>query len=142
MQEKRIIGIDYGRRRIGLSCSDRLRLTAQPLATIRVKSTGEIVGKICTVLADYEVELLVIGRPGSLSGGGGQMADEVSRFAEQMKKRGYRVELVDERFSSREAQSVLRLAGKSEKQMRGKTDSIAAQLILQTWLDRQGNQVE
>ena len=137
MQESRIIGIDYGRRRIGIAVSDLLRITAQPLPTLEVKDVAQIVKRVCKVLAEYEVELVVVGRPGSLSGGGGQMAVEVEQFAKNLRQQGYKVELVDERFSSREAKATMRAGGKREKQMRGKTDAIAAQLILQTWLDRQ-----
>jgi putative Holliday junction resolvase len=135
MPETRIIAIDYGRKRIGIACSDPLRITAQPLPLIVVQSADRALEQVCAALAEYDVELLVVGRPGSLSGGAGQMADEVSRFAEGLRQRGYRVELWDERLSSREARRVLRLAGKKEKQMRGKIDSIAAQLILQSYLD-------
>jgi putative Holliday junction resolvase len=136
MYENRIVGIDYGRKRIGLALSDPLRITAQPLPTLVLRSPLEAVNRVCEVLKEYEVELLVIGRPGSLSGGGGQMAEEVTEFAGQLEKRGYKVILVDERLSSQEARKAMRMGGKSEKQMRGKLDSIAAQLILQTYLDR------
>ncbi len=137
MFDKRIIGIDYGRRRIGLACSDPLRITAQPLTVIVLKSEGEAVKRVCDVLAGENVELLVVGLPVSLSGGtGGLMADEVRRFASGLEKRGYRVTFEDEQFTSAEAMATMRRAGKREKQMRGKTDLIAAQLILQAYLDR------
>lgn len=121
-----------------MSLSDPLRLTAQPLTTLTVTSMVDAIAKVCQELAEYEIELVVIGRPGSLSGGGGQMAEEVEEFAGGLAKRGFAVELVDERLSSREAKRVLRMMGKSEKKMRGKTDTIAAQLILQKYLDRPG----
>jgi putative Holliday junction resolvase len=136
MYESRVVGVDYGRKRIGLALSDPLRITAQPLPTLVLRSPQEAVNRVCEALSEYQVELLVIGRPGSLSGGGGQMADEVASFAAQLEKRGYRVLLVDERLSSQQARKTMRLGGKSEKQMRGKLDSIAAQLILQSYLDR------
>jgi putative Holliday junction resolvase len=136
--EDRIVGIDYGRRRVGLSLSDPLRLTAQPLTTLTVTSMADAIAKVCRTLAEYEIALVVIGRPGSLSGGGGQMAEEVEKFAGGLAKRGFAVELVDERLSSREAKRVLRMMGKSEREMRGRTDIVAAQLILQKYLDRRG----
>jgi putative Holliday junction resolvase len=95
----------------------------------------EAIRKIVEMLSDYDVELLVIGRPGSLSGGGGQMAEEVEQFASKLAERGYKTHLIDERLSSREAERTMRMAGKSSKQMRGKLDSIAAQLILQKYMD-------
>ena len=136
MFDKRIIGIDYGRRRIGVAYSDPLRITAQPLTTVLLKTEGEAVNRVCEVLAKEDVELVVVGLPVSLSGGtGGQMADEIRKFATGLEKRGYRVVFEDERFTSVEAMATMRQAGKKEKQMRGKTDVIAAQLILQGYLD-------
>jgi putative Holliday junction resolvase len=134
--DKRIIGIDYGRRRIGVAYSDPLRITAQPLTTVLLKTEVEAVNRVCEVLAKEDVELVVVGLPVSLSGEtGGQMADEIRKFAAGLEKRGYRVIFEDERFTSAEAMATMRLAGKREKQMRGKTDVIAAQLILQGYLD-------
>ncbi len=136
MFDKRIIGIDYGRRRIGVAYSDPLRITAQPLTTVLLKTEVEAVNRVCEVLAKEDVELVVVGLPVSLSGEtGGQMADEIRKFAAGLEKRGYRVIFEDERFTSAEAMATMRLAGKREKQMRGKTDVIAAQLILQGYLD-------
>ena len=136
MFDKRIIGIDYGRKRIGVAYSDPLRITAQPLTTVVLKTEGEAVNRVCEVLAKEDVELVVVGLPVSLSGGtGGQMADEIRKFSAGLEKRGYRVVFEDERFTSAEAMATMRRAGKKEKQMRGKTDVIAAQLILQGYLD-------
>ena len=136
MFDKRIIGIDYGRRRIGVAYSDPLRITAQPLTTVLLKTEAEAVNRVCEVLAKEDVEFVVVGLPVSLSGEtGGQMADEIRRFAAGLEKRGYRVVFEDERFTSAEAMATMRRAGKKEKQMRGKTDVIAAQLILQGYLD-------
>lgn len=136
MFSKRIIGIDYGRKRIGLACSDPLRITAQPLLTVILKSPEEAVNKTCMELSKHEVELVVVGLPLSLSGGaGGKMADEIRKFARGLEQRGYQIVLEDERFTSAEAEQTMRQAGKTVKQMRGKTDTIAAQLILQGYLD-------
>lgn len=136
MFEKRIIGIDYGRKRIGVAYSDPLRITAQPLTTIVLKNEGEAVRRVCEVLAQEDVELVVVGLPVSLSGGtGGKMANEIRKFASVLEQRGYQVVFEDEGFTSTEAMDTMRLGGKKEKQMRGKTDIIAAQLILQGYLD-------
>ena len=136
MYEKRIVGIDYGRKRIGVAYSDPLRITAQPLATIQLKSPTEAVNKICDALRDYDVELVVVGLPVSLSGGqGGQMVDEIREFVAALEKRGYKTHLEDEAFTSVQAKDAMRRGGKSEKQLRGKLDTIAAQIILQDYLD-------
>jgi len=136
--EKRIVGIDYGRKRIGLARSDPLRMTAQPLETVTAESPKGLFQKLLAVLATMEIELLIIGLPKSLSGGGGAMAEEVTKFAENLQKEGYKVELVDERLSSKEVEKMMRMAGKSERDSRGKIDTVVAQLLLQTYLDRTG----
>lgn len=136
MFEKRIIGIDYGRKRIGIAYSDPLRLFAQPLTTLSLKSPTEAVNRVCDALAAYDVELIVIGIPVSLSGGqDGQMAEDVRRFVAALEQRGYKTYLEDEAFTSEVAKDALRAGGKKEKQMRGKLDVVAAQIILQDYLD-------
>jgi putative Holliday junction resolvase len=140
MFEKRIIGIDYGRKRIGIAYSDPLRLTAQPLTTLVLKSPQEAAERVRAVLVEHDVELVIIGLPMSLNGGsGGQMATEVRLFARRIEEYGYRVQLEDERFTSSQARDAMRSGGKSEKQMRGKLDTIAAQLILQDYLNAHHN---
>lgn len=136
MFEKRIIGIDYGRKRIGIAYSDPMRLFAQPLTTLTLKSPSEAVNRVCDVLAEYDVELIVIGIPLSLSGGeGGQMVNEIRAFVEGLQQRGFKTHLEDEAFTSEVAKDKLRAGGKKEKQMRGKLDVVAAQIILQDYLD-------
>lgn len=136
MYERRIIGIDYGRRRIGIAYSDPLRMTAQPLATIVLKSPAEAAERVRQALLEFDVELVIIGLPVSLSGGSsGQMAEEIKIFARRIEEFGYRVRLEDERFTSSQAKDALRAGGKSERRMRGKLDAIAAQLILQDYLN-------
>lgn len=136
MFERRIIGIDYGRKRIGIAYSDPMRLFAQPLTTLTLKSPSEAVNRVCDVLAEYDVELIVIGIPLSLSGGeGGQMVNEIRAFVEGLQQRGFKTHLEDEAFTSEVAKDKLRAGGKKEKQMRGKLDVVAAQIILQDYLD-------
>lgn len=133
---KRIIGIDYGRKRIGVAYSDFLRLTAQPLTTIIIKSPAEAVKKVCAALVEHDVELVVVGLPVSIDGySGGQMADEIRRFARGLEQAGYRVHLEDEAFTSETAKGIMRAGGRTEKQMRGKLDMLAAQVILQDFLN-------
>lgn len=134
--EKRIIGIDFGTKRIGLACSDPMRVTAQPLPSITLAQPQEAVARVRNVLSKIDVELVVVGMPISLSGkANGQMAEQVKNFADGLRRAGYKVVLEDERFTSAEAKSTLRKVGKKERQMRGKLDSIAAQVILQDHLN-------
>ncbi len=134
--DKRIIGIDYGTKRIGLASSDPLRVTAQPLTTITLAQPQEAVPRVRDALSELDVELIVVGIPITLAGErGGKTVELVKSFAEGLRKSGYKVVLEDERFTSAEAKTAMRKGGKSEKQMRGRLDAIAAQVILQDYLN-------
>ena len=80
--------------------------------------------------------MLVCGRPETLAGEDGPQAQRVVEAAEKIARAtGLPLEFIDERLSSREAKRILREQGLSEREMRGKVDSVAASLFLQTWLD-------
>jgi len=113
-----------------------MRITAQPLGTITVAQPQEAVARVRELLEQHEVELIVLGVPVSLSGDrGGKIVEQVELFAQGLRRTGYKVVLEDERFTSAEAKAAMRKGGKSEKQMRGKLDAIAAQVILQDYLN-------
>ena len=138
----RILGIDAGERRIGLAISDPDRNFALPLNTI--PANGDEINAIQRLSAAEDVSELVIGLPLSLSGEESAQTGRVREFASQVEARlQMPVHLWDERLSTREAQSL------SEEPSRGRgrrrsgrkappvdTDSLAASIILQAYLDR------
>lgn len=133
---RRILAIDYGRRKIGLALSDELGLTARPLATIpRVNRRTDLkrLGQICK---ENSVRRVIVGHPLHLSGEAGEMAAEAARFAARLRKEtGVETELVDERLTSWEAQQ---LAGETSSK-RGKgvpLDDLAAAILLREYLER------
>lgn len=88
------------------------------------------------ILEDYEPEVLVCGRPQTMSGEDGPQAERIMAQARQIAEAcELPLEFADERLSSSEAKRILRAQGLKEKQMRGKIDMIAASLFLQAWLD-------
>ena len=90
------------------------------------------------MLEDYEPDVLVCGRPKTLSGEDGPQAERVMAQARQIAEAcGLPLEFEDERLSSQEAKRILREEGYNEKSMRGRVDMVAASLFLQTWLDAQ-----
>ena len=96
-----------------------------------------------SVLEDWEPELLVCGKPLTLSGEEGPQAQKIIEQAKKIADQtGLPVELTDERLSSSEAKRILRAQGLSEKTMRGKVDMVAASLFLQAWLDRSATEGE
>lgn len=133
----RILGIDYGSRRIGLSISDPLCLIAQPIEALKNDSLS--IAKIERIVIKENVKLVVVGMPLNLKGHHGQKADEVQSFIAHLKEE-LSVELMtwDERFTTTIAQQTMLAMGtkKKERQQKdGRIDSMAAAVILQGFLD-------
>lgn len=135
----RILGVDFGRRRIGLALSDPLGM-AHPLGTEKVTGLHNTVEIILTVVKEKEVSEVVLGYPLKQDGTVGEIALEVEKLAELLKKEGLKVILLDERFSSERAIRSLHLMGKKKGKNKGDIDTMAAALLLQEYLDRKSRE--
>ena len=134
----RILGVDYGERRIGLAVSDPLGITAQPAGVITVSSPREALRALDEAVAKHNAVHVVFGLPKSMSGAIGPKARETIRFvAAFARTSSVPVSLRDERLTSAAAGRVFDEAGLDSRQRRGKVDAVAAQLILQGALDAQ-----
>jgi putative Holliday junction resolvase len=133
-RDSRIIGLDFGERRIGISISDPLGLTAQPGGVV---DSQEAISSLVKMTTRYDVSLFVIGHPLDASGEQGESAKRVEEFAGELKEAtSIPYALVDERFSSRAAERALRDMGKQPSREKAAVDQIAAVMILQSYLDR------
>jgi putative Holliday junction resolvase len=133
----RALGIDHGEARIGLAISDELGMLAHPLETITVKET-EPLARIAEVVTRDKIGMIVLGMPRNMDGTYGPAAEKVKAFAEKLKERTTcPVKLWDERLTSVAAQRSLHEVGRNVKNSRAVIDQVAAQLILQGWLDSQ-----
>jgi putative Holliday junction resolvase len=131
-----ILGVDFGRARIGLAISDELQLLAHPLETITFRD--DAVARIAKIVREKKIEQVVVGMPKLMSGQVGVAADEVLRFVEKLRAvLGCEVVTWDERLTTVAAHRALRDAGKKTRATRGFIDQVAAQMILQGYLDRQ-----
>lgn len=132
----RILGIDYGGRRVGLAVSDPLGITAQGIETIHRTSDEGLLAQLGELIDEYGVEKIVVGLPLSLDGTCGEKAQEVTRFIERLKTR-LRLPVVawDERMTTSAAYRTMHEMGRKAKRAKGKLDRIAAALILQNYLD-------
>ncbi|MBM6783504.1 Holliday junction resolvase RuvX [Enorma massiliensis] len=130
------LALDIGEARVGIAVSDATGTLAMP---VKVLPAQEVLGNARSfryIIEDYEPDVLVCGRPETLAGEDGPQAQRVIEAAEKIARAtGLPLEFIDERLSSREAKRILREQGLSEREMRGKVDSVAASLFLQTWLD-------
>jgi len=132
----RILGIDYGSRRLGLALSDPLGITAQPLATLERRSVREDLTRLSGIAAEREVTQAVIGLPTNLDGSPGALWKEAEGFRARLEKElDLPVDGWDERLTTVEAERLLVSADLSRRRRRQVIDKMAATLILQSYLD-------
>lgn len=136
-EHRRILGIDYGSRRIGIALSDPLQIIAQSLETI--ENNKMFFERLKEIIQKEQVELIVVGMPFNLKGEKAQKAQEVEKFIAHLKKE-VEIEVFtwDERFTSSLAQTSLVQMGTKKKQRReekGRIDAMAAAIMLQGFLD-------
>lgn len=129
----RYLGIDYGTKRVGLAISDGLGLTATPLEVV---PRNELEAALRRISEDYALEGVIMGLPTALGGHEGESAEGARELAEEIGALlGVEVEYVDERFTSRMAESALLEAGMKRRERKKTVDKVAAAIILQAFLD-------
>ncbi len=134
---RRILGVDFGRARIGVAISDELGLLAHPLETIPGAKIDAAAKRVAEIARERDVERVVLGMPRHMNGELGAAAGEVAVFAEKLRRLlGCEVVLWDERLTTMAANRALRDAGQKTRRTRGFVDQVAAQMILQGYLDR------
>lgn len=132
----RALALDIGEVRVGIAASDATGTVASPVKVLPANEVLSLARPFRLVIEDYEPDVLVCGRPKTMSGEDGPQAEKLMAQALDLGDRlGIPVEFADERLSSSEAKRILREQGVSERNMRGKVDMIAASLFLQAWLD-------
>ena len=139
----RFLGIDYGRKRIGLAVSDPTGTIASPLETLKRRpGKRPPLGKIEEVAREHQVEAVVVGLPLELSGEDSEWTEEVRHVGKRLGERlDLPVHTVDERMTSVRAERVIRKGlglPRKKREERGRVDAAAAVLILQGWLDGRG----
>ena len=136
---RRILGIDYGRARIGIAVSDELGLLAHPVETIRV-ADGSALQRIAEIIGEKDIERVIIGVPRHMNGSLGESAAEATAFADKLRKLvSCDVLPWDERLSTVAANRMLQERGQKTRDSRAFVDQVAAQIILQGYLDRLQN---
>lgn len=133
----RILGLDYGSKRIGVAISDELGFTAQGLATILRKDRNYDMQKIAEVVKTYNVEKIVVGYPIRLDGTEGIQCDKVNRFIGLLEA-NIQTPVIrwDETLTTKTAEDILIAANIRREKRKNIIDKLAAQLILQNYLDR------
>ncbi len=132
----RILGIDFGERRVGLAVSDPLKIIAQPYATL-VRDGGDgWWSQLAAVISEQEIELAVVGYPLTMSGERGSQAQVVDKFIAELEQNlAVPVERYDERLSTVAARKALQQQGIKTGHNKEMVDRTAAALFLQDYLD-------
>jgi len=133
----RVLGVDLGQARTGVALSDELRMLAHPLETIENRSAEKVARRVRQIVAEKEVDCVVVGLPRHMNGSLGPAAEKAQQFVEKLRSLiSCEVVTWDERLSTVAAERALRDAGKKTRETRGIRDQVAAQIILQSYLDR------
>jgi len=140
---ERILGIDYGEKRIGLAISDELGITAQSFRTIENRNNKQVVQELQKIIKEKNISEVVVGLPRSMRGTIEFKAKETIKFVDRLRgKIGIPVSTWDERLTTAAAEKSMKQANLSRKKRRKRVDKIAAQLILQGFLDAKKFQQE
>ncbi|MCA9770824.1 MAG: Holliday junction resolvase RuvX [Myxococcales bacterium] len=134
---RRVLALDLGEVRVGVAVSDPLGITAQPVETIAFTGDKALARRIAELCARWDVAEVLVGHPVGSDGRGTERAALAERFAKRLEPTiRRRVRLVDERFSTAEAERNLIAADLSREERRACIDQEAARIFLQSELDR------
>ena len=132
------MGFDFGTVRIGVAVGETVTGLAHPLTMIPSEPVAQRFEQIGALLAEWQPHQIIVGLPTHLDGSAHEMTQRCRRFGNQLHGRfNLPVDWVDERLSSAEAAQRLQQAGKSARDSKDHVDAIAAQILLQQWLDQQ-----
>lgn len=136
MKRVAALGLDVGRKRMGVAGCDGTGLIATGLTTIYRTSFAEDLRQLQKIIEEREVETLVVGLPYTLDGNIGSQAKKVQQFGDKIARiLELPIEYVDERLTSVEAEAMLKACNKFSTRDKGAIDRQAATIILQQWLD-------
>lgn len=132
----RYLGVDYGERRVGLAVSDELGLMAMPLEILQVQGLKQVIRDVLRLCREKQVAGIVVGLPLNMDGSRGSAVEAVERFVGELRREtGLSVSMWDERMSSRQVERMLIDSDVSRSRRKGLVDKLAAQVILQSYLD-------
>ena len=136
----RILALDVGTKRIGVSVSDILHIFAQSLTVIQVEK-GKVFEQIKEIISDKEITKIIIGMPYRDDNTPSKMGEYIIEFTDKLKKViDTPIQFWDERYSSNSAEEVLIKADMSRKKRKKVIDKVASSIILQSYLDKQSKQ--
>lgn len=139
----RILGIDYGDRRVGFAVSDPTQMLATAREVVLVQAPGHAANESARIAGEVGAIRIVVGHPINMDGSRGPAAQKAAAFVELLRaKVSVPIDLWDERLSTKSAHDALIEGGMDGRERRHVVDKMAAQILLQAYLDRQAYQRE
>ena len=133
--DRTVLAFDFGLRQIGVAVGNCLLGTTQPLSILKARDGQPDWEAVAALIDEWAPALLLVGDPLNMDDSVGELAERARKFARRLEGRfGLPVEMVDERLSSFEAKQTLRERGHGGDYKTAPADSLAAELILRTWL--------
>ena len=135
----RILGIDYGDSRTGIAITDSLNITAQGLETINNKGSDKIILKrLDEILNQYEINIIVIGRPINMNGTESERTEITDKFIHKLKCKynKIKIETIDERLTTVAAHKTMNFLDINKNKKKSLVDTISAVYILETYLNK------
>ena len=143
MKRLSVLGLDIGRKRVGVAGCDGLGLGATGLTTVIRQSFREDVATFAALVRDRQATALVVGLPYTMDGEEGKQAASVRRYADRLSRSlGLPLHYIDERLSSIEAEEAIQQAGRVPSRHKPEIDRRAAAILLQRWLDRRDQDLD
>lgn len=133
---KRLIGLDIGDKRIGIAVSDTMRLIASPHSVIIRSNIKSDLSQLLKLQKELDADSFIVGLPLNMDGSRGFQCEKVQEFANILKNKGVNIVLWDERLSTKSAERSMIEAGVRRNKRKTSIDSVAAALILQSYLNK------
>ena len=133
---KKLIGIDFGLAKVGLSISDPSKIISIPLKVISYKNENELFTKLKAIALENNVDTFIIGYPLNMNNDKNKMTKLVENFSDKLKNMKFKVFFQDERLSSESAKKIMKDQNIKIGENKEQIDLIASTIILQSFLDK------
>lgn len=140
----RYLGLDLGTKTLGISITDKTNTLVSPLKVLRFnfEDYKSVIGELKDIIRVNNIKLVVLGLPKNMDGSTGFAGERSLKFKEMLELEGINVELVDERMTTVMAENIIHTNNENIKNTKNKIDSIAACLILESYLKRCANDIK
>ena len=136
MQKHRKMGVDYGDKRIGIALTDSLCIISSPFEVYKNIGEEDALKHLNSIIKEYDVDEVAMGLPINMDGTEGERALLHRQFGEKLERlANVKVHFIDERLTSAEAEEILISSGVRREKRKELIDKIAAQIILQTYIN-------